>query len=59
VAAADPLPKGMIEEKVYMPRDLPPRRIPKRWLSGLEDLVVDTACHKVIYFHFSSIVYAD
>jgi 5-methyltetrahydrofolate--homocysteine methyltransferase len=27
--------KGMIDEKPHKPRDLPPRRRPKMWMSGL------------------------
>ena len=33
--------KGLLREKGYKPRPLPPVRRPKMWLSGLEDLVVD------------------
>jgi len=33
--------KGLIDEKGFKPRQLPPTRRPKMWLSGLEDLVVD------------------
>ena len=33
--------KGLLKEKSYQPRALPPIRRPKMWLSGLEDLVVD------------------
>jgi 5-methyltetrahydrofolate--homocysteine methyltransferase len=33
--------KRLLIEKGYKPRSLPPRRTPKMWLSGLEDLVVD------------------
>jgi 5-methyltetrahydrofolate--homocysteine methyltransferase len=33
--------KGRIVEKNYKPRQLPPKRRPKMWLSGLEDLIVD------------------
>lgn len=33
--------KGLIEEKNFKPRDLPPVRRPKMWLSGLEDCVVE------------------
>ncbi len=33
--------KAKVEEGNYKPRQLPPIRRPKMWLSGLEDLVVD------------------
>jgi len=33
--------KALLVEKQYEPRKLPPKRRPKMWLSGLEDLVVD------------------
>ena len=33
--------RALLLEKAYAPRPLPPKRRPKMWLSGLEDLVVD------------------
>merc|ERR1711871_764929 len=33
--------KGLIDEKGYKPRPLPPIRRPKMWLSGLEDVIVE------------------